>query len=57
MYPEYLVAPMREDLTRVGFEELKDAEAVKQAIESEGTVVELIFPDPNNAPPAEGRSI
>ena len=25
MYPEYLVAPMREELTRVGFEELKDA--------------------------------
>jgi putative YphP/YqiW family bacilliredoxin len=42
MYPEYLVAPMREDLTRVGFEELKDAEAVKQAIESEGTVFIMV---------------
>ena len=42
MYPEYLVAPMREDLTRVGFEELKDAEAVKQAIESEGTVFVMV---------------
>ncbi|SDE15107.1 putative bacilliredoxin, YphP/YqiW family [Mucilaginibacter pineti] len=42
MYPEYLVAPMREDLTRVGFEELKDAEAVKNAIESEGTVFIMV---------------
>jgi putative YphP/YqiW family bacilliredoxin len=42
MYPEYLVAPMREDLTKVGFEELKDAEAVKQAIESEGTVFVMV---------------
>src|ERR1700712_958195 len=42
MYPEYLVAPMREDLTKVGFEELKDAEAVKQAIESEGTVFIMV---------------
>ena len=29
MYPEELVAPMREDLTSVGFEELKSAEAVE----------------------------
>ena len=42
MYPEYLVAPMREDLTRVGFEELKDAAAVKNAIESEGTVFVMV---------------
>lgn len=42
MYPEYLVAPMREDLTRVGFTELKDAEAVKNAIESEGTVFVMV---------------
>ncbi len=42
MYPEYLVAPMREDLTRVGFEELKDADAVKNAIESEGTVFVMV---------------
>ncbi|HEY9196333.1 MAG TPA: BrxA/BrxB family bacilliredoxin [Mucilaginibacter sp.] len=42
MYPEYLVAPMREDLTRVGFEELKDADAVKKAIESEGTVFVMV---------------
>ncbi len=28
MYPEQLVAPMRTELTHVGFEELKTAEAV-----------------------------
>lgn len=39
MYPEYLVAPMREELTRVGFEELKDAEQVNAAIKSEGTTL------------------
>jgi len=42
MYPEYLVAPMREDLTKVGFQELKDAAAVKSAIESEGTVFVMV---------------
>jgi putative YphP/YqiW family bacilliredoxin len=42
MYPEYLVAPMREDLTKVGFEELKDPEAVTKAIESEGTVFLMV---------------
>lgn len=42
MYPEYLVTPMREELTRVGFEELKDADAVKNAIESEGTVFVMV---------------
>jgi putative YphP/YqiW family bacilliredoxin len=42
MYPEYLVAPMREELTRVGFEELKDAESVTNAIESKGTVFVMV---------------
>jgi len=42
MYPEYLVAPMREDLTSVGFEELKDEAAVTKAIESEGTVFVMV---------------
>lgn len=42
MYPEYLVAPMREELTKVGFEELKNPEAVKNAIESEGTVFVMV---------------
>jgi putative YphP/YqiW family bacilliredoxin len=34
MYPEYLVAPMREELTKVGFEELKDAHAVEQLLKA-----------------------
>ena len=42
MYPEYLVAPMRTDLTSVGFEELKSAEEVTQAIESEGTTFVIV---------------
>jgi putative YphP/YqiW family bacilliredoxin len=42
MYPEYLVAPMRADLTNAGFEELKDAEEVKNAVESEGTVFVMV---------------
>lgn len=31
-YPEYLIAPMREELTRVGVEELRTAEAVDAAV-------------------------
>ncbi len=42
MYPEYLVAPMRAELTSEGFEELKTPEAVKEAIESEGTVFVVV---------------
>lgn len=42
MYPEYLVAPMRADLTNAGYEELKDADAVKNAVESEGTVLVVV---------------
>lgn len=42
MYPEYLVAPMREELTQVGFEELKTAEEVESAINAEGTVFVVV---------------
>ncbi|RFZ81658.1 BrxA/BrxB family bacilliredoxin [Mucilaginibacter terrenus] len=42
MYPEYFVAPMRAELTKVGFEELKDAESVEKAIKSEGTVFVMV---------------
>ncbi|MEO6148623.1 MAG: BrxA/BrxB family bacilliredoxin [Mucilaginibacter sp.] len=42
MYPEYLVAPMRAELTNEGFEELKTPDAVKEAIESEGTVFVVV---------------
>ena len=39
MYPEYMVAPIREDLTSAGFEQLMTPEDVEQAIKSEGTVL------------------
>lgn len=39
MYPEYMVAPIREDLTSSGFEQLMSAEEVEQAIKTEGTVL------------------
>lgn len=42
MYPEYLVAPMRQELTAVGFEELKTPEDVDSAIKSEGTVFVVV---------------
>jgi putative YphP/YqiW family bacilliredoxin len=42
MYPEYLVAPMRQDLTNAGFVELKTAEEVDQSIKSEGTVLVVV---------------
>lgn len=42
MYPEYLVAPMREDLTSVGFKDLKTPEEVDQAIKAEGTVLLMV---------------
>jgi putative YphP/YqiW family bacilliredoxin len=42
MYPEYLVAPMRQELTSVGFEELKTPEEVDQAITSDGTVFVMV---------------
>ncbi|KLT65219.1 BrxA/BrxB family bacilliredoxin [Pedobacter sp. BMA] len=42
MYPEYLVEPMRKELTNVGFEELKNAQEVDQAIKGEGTVFVVV---------------
>jgi putative YphP/YqiW family bacilliredoxin len=42
MYPEYLVAPMREDLTKVGFQDLKSAEEVDAVIKGEGTVFVVV---------------
>jgi len=39
-YPEMLIAPMREDLTRVGFRELRTAQEVDDILsESNGTVL------------------
>jgi len=42
MYPAELVAPMKEDLVSAGFEELATAEAVDQAVNSEGTTLVVI---------------
>lgn len=42
MYPEYLVAPMRQELTDAGFEELKTPEDVDAAIQAEGTVFVVV---------------
>ena len=42
-YPEYICAPMRQELTAVGFEELKTAEQVDNIIpESKGTVLLMV---------------
>jgi putative YphP/YqiW family bacilliredoxin len=42
MYPAELVKPMREDLTRVGFEELHTAEAVESALAKQGTTLVVV---------------
>ena len=42
MYPEYMVAPMREELTNVGFEQLLTANEVDSAVKSEGTVLVMV---------------
>jgi len=42
MYPAELVKPMREDLTKVGFEELHTAEAVNVAIAKAGTTLIVV---------------
>ncbi len=42
MYPAELVKPMREDLASAGFEELYTAEAVKNAIEQDGTTLVVV---------------
>lgn len=42
-YPEMLIRPMREDLTRLGVEELKTAEAVDETIgNSKGTLMVVV---------------
>jgi len=42
MYPPELVAPMRQELDNVGFEELMTPEAVDQAVNSAGTVLVVL---------------
>ena len=42
-YPEEMCAPMREDLTSVGFVELRTAEAVSDLLDKkEGTVLVMV---------------
>jgi len=38
-YSEMMVAPMRQDLVRIGFKEMRTAEDVEGLIESDGTVL------------------
>lgn len=42
MYPEYLVAPMRQELTNAGFEDLRTADDVNTAIKADGTVFVMV---------------
>jgi putative YphP/YqiW family bacilliredoxin len=42
MYPPELVSPMRDELTREGFEQLTSPEQIDEAVNSEGTVVVVI---------------
>jgi putative YphP/YqiW family bacilliredoxin len=42
-YPEIMIRPMREDLTRLGVEELRTAEAVDEAVKnSQGTLMVVV---------------
>jgi putative YphP/YqiW family bacilliredoxin len=42
-YPEIMIRPMREDLTRLGVEELRTAEAVDETIQSsKGTLMVVV---------------
>src|SRR2546422_8872232 len=42
-YPEFMIRPMREELTRLGVEELRTREAVDEAItNSQGTVMVVV---------------
>ena len=42
MYPEQLVMPMKEELTSVGFEDLRNAAEVDAAVNSKGTVLVVV---------------
>jgi len=42
MYPEYMVTPMREELTKGGFTQLMTAEDVDNAINSKGTTLVVV---------------
>lgn len=42
MYPEMMVVPMREELTRLGITELRSAEEVDQALNNPGTTMVVV---------------
>ncbi len=42
MYPEFFVAPMREELTRLGIEELRTAADVDSAVKRPGTTMVVV---------------
>lgn len=42
MYPEDMIAPMREELTVVGVQEIREADKIKEAIEEQGTALVVI---------------
>jgi putative YphP/YqiW family bacilliredoxin len=42
MYPELMVLPMREELTRLGIEELRSAADVEQALAKPGTTMVVV---------------
>ena len=42
MYPEIMLVPMREELTRAGIEEARTAEAVDAAVASPGTTMVVV---------------
>ena len=41
-YPEYLIAPMREELTSLGVQELRTAAAVDEAVKQPGTTMVVV---------------
>ena len=42
MYPEQIVRPMREELTRLGVQELRTADAVDQQLQAKGTTLVVV---------------
>ena len=42
MYPPEIVAPMRDELTQAGFDQLETVEAVNNAVNSDGTVLVVL---------------
>jgi putative YphP/YqiW family bacilliredoxin len=60
-YPELLIRPMRDELTRLGVQELKSAEEVDRALQAEGTTLVVVNSvcgcAARNARPAVGLSL